>query len=69
MVGIMEFYNTNNDFKTYVDKYCATHRTLPENAVKTLLVQEVYKMYKASSKGDTNEPKTQLTQHHQVCGC
>ncbi len=45
LISINEAYKTNADFKTYVDKFCACHRTTPENAIKCVTVQEVYKSY------------------------
>jgi hypothetical protein len=42
----MDFYNTNQDFKEYVDKYCNTYKVTVEEALSHALVQEVEKMYK-----------------------
>lgn len=47
-IEIDDFYNKNKDFKEYVDKFCTKHRTLPELAFKTVIVQEVYKAYKGA---------------------
>ena len=42
----MSAYETNKDFKEYVDKYCNTYKVTVEEALKHVLVQEVEKMYK-----------------------
>ena len=42
----MEFYNTNQDFKEYVDRYSIKHKVTVEEALNHALVQEVEKMYK-----------------------
>jgi hypothetical protein len=42
----MEAYNTNQDFKEYVDRYCNKHKVTVEEALNHALVQEVGKMYK-----------------------
>ena len=39
MIELDNLYNTNKDFKEYVDKYCKAHRLLPEYAVKCKVVQ------------------------------
>lgn len=41
----MELYNTNKDFRTYVDRYCKKHQIPVEEAVQHELVKEVGKMY------------------------
>lgn len=46
LVEMNELYKSNKDFKEYVDKFCTKHRTLPELAFKTVIVQEVYKAYR-----------------------
>ena len=46
LVEMNKFYEENKDFKDYVDKFAACHRTLPELAMKCVVVQEVYKAYK-----------------------
>lgn len=45
LVSINEAYKTNSDFRAYVDKFCACHRTLPELAIKCIVVQNVYREY------------------------
>ena len=42
----MEFYNTNQDFRDYVDKHCRKHKCTVEEALTHAIVQEVEKMYK-----------------------
>lgn len=41
-----EFYNSNADFKTYIDKYCKKHKCTVEEALEHKLVKEVYEQYK-----------------------
>lgn len=43
-------YNTNADFKRYVDKYCTKHRLTVDEAVEHSLVQNVGDMYAEDSK-------------------
>lgn len=40
-----EFYNSNSDFKEYVDKYCLSRRVSVEEALTHELVRQVYLMY------------------------
>lgn len=40
MIDYWDMYNTCPTFKTYVDKYAKTHRLLPENAVKCMIVKQ-----------------------------
>ena len=44
-----EFYNTNTDFKNYIDKYCKKHKCTVEEALQHKLVKEVYEQYKENS--------------------
>lgn len=41
----MELYNTNQDFREYVDRYCNKHNVTVEVALTHSLVQEVGMMY------------------------
>lgn len=41
-----EFYNSNADFKAYVDKYCKKHKCTVEEALEHALVKDVYEYYK-----------------------
>lgn len=50
LVEMNELYKSNKDFREYVDKFCTKHRTVPENAFKCVVVQEVYKAYKGARK-------------------
>lgn len=45
-----EFYNSNPDFKDYVDKYCKKHKCTVDEALKHALVQEVRKAYFENAK-------------------
>lgn len=46
------YYNRSPKFKTYVDRYCQTHKLSAEEALSHALVQEVAKSYK---KADAEE--------------
>lgn len=37
-----EFYNSNADFKDYVDKYCKKHKCTVEEAIKHEMVKAVH---------------------------
>lgn len=45
MPEMMEFYNKNNDFKEYCDRYAVKHRMLIENVLKCAIVRDVYIFY------------------------
>ena len=45
-MSIEKFYEENNDFKKYVDKYCKTYKLNKEAALKHNLVINVYLYYK-----------------------
>ena len=40
-----DLYNTNKDFRDYVDRYCRKHQISVEEAVMHEIVKEVGKMY------------------------
>ena len=42
---MMDFYNSNKDFKEYVDKYCKKNGISVEDAIKHKLIEEVAKQY------------------------
>lgn len=46
MLSMQELYNTNKDFREYVDRYCRTYRCKVEDALKHLLVQLVGRYYR-----------------------
>lgn len=48
---MMNFYNTNPDFKDYVDKYCTKHQIGVEEALEHKLVKEVSEYYKEFKVG------------------
>ena len=48
-----EFYNSNADFKNYVDKYCKKHKCSIEEAMKHKLIEAVYEQYKENNKPDS----------------
>lgn len=39
LIELLQLYNNDNDFKTYVDKYAKCHRMLVEDAIKCKVVQ------------------------------
>ena len=41
-----EFYNSNENFKEYIDKYCKKHKCTIEEALKHKIIEEVYEQYK-----------------------
>ena len=42
----METYNSNENFKTIVDKYCVKHGITVEEALKHYIIREIEKSYK-----------------------
>lgn len=42
----MEFYNSNEDFRRYVDRYCKTYRIAVNDALEHELVKQVAAQYK-----------------------
>ena len=42
-----EYYETNEDFKEYVDKYCVKHNITTDEAIKHYTVQFAADYYKA----------------------
>lgn len=47
---IKEFYETNQNFKLYVDRYCQTYRLSVDEALEHELLRQVYLMYVEDSK-------------------
>ena len=45
-----DFYNSNTDFKEYVERYCKKHKCTVEEALKHKIVEDVYEQYKENSK-------------------
>ena len=45
-----EFYNSNDDFKTYVEAYCKKHKCNVEEALKHKIVECVCEQYKENNK-------------------
>lgn len=41
-----ELYNSNKDFRDYVDRYCKAYRCTKEEAFEHVLVQMVGKQYR-----------------------
>jgi hypothetical protein len=42
----MEFYNTNLDFRQYVEKYCVEHKCTVEEALTHAMVKSAENYYK-----------------------
>ena len=71
MEGIREFYNSNDDFRNYVDLYSA-HYTQGmsisvKEAVSHEIVRQVYKRYKEIEEGNVGkvfESSTGLSDRH-----
>ena len=45
-----DLYETNDDFKEYVDKYCTKHRISPEVAFTHELLKGIAMMYQAQAE-------------------
>lgn len=45
-----EFYESNADFRQYVNKYCNTYNLSVEEALQHVIVKEVAKEYKEGGK-------------------
>ena len=45
-MDLITFYQTNEDFREYLDKYCDKHNVSVETAVNHLVVRYVAKEYK-----------------------
>lgn len=41
---IKSYYEVNDDFREYVNKYARTHRMLPEDCLKHIIVKEYLAM-------------------------
>lgn len=46
MNSIIDFYQTNDDFRVYLDKYCDKHNLTVAEASNHLIVKETAKYYK-----------------------
>ena len=60
-----QMYQTNKEFKEYVDKYCNSlrHKKTPEEAFKDIMVQSYADYLK--TRGDRVSPY----EYQQNCGC
>ena len=45
-----DFYNSNTDFKEYVERYCKKHKCTVEEALKHKVVEDVCEHYKATER-------------------
>lgn len=55
--GMKEFYNSNADFKFFVDKYCKKHKCTVEEALKHGIVKGVYVQHKEKATQSLKEMK------------
>lgn len=44
---VLSFYQTNENFRNYVDKYSATHKIPVDEALKHMMVKNVMEYYKS----------------------
>lgn len=44
---VIQFYNSNENFKMYVDKYCNTYRITVEEACTHMMVKNVMEYYQS----------------------
>lgn len=51
MMDLQEFYNTNRDFRMYVDKYCDKHDKETEEAFNDVMIHMVADFYKSKEEG------------------
>lgn len=45
-MDLITFYQTNDDFRVYLDKYCDKHNLTVSESVKHLIVKETAQYYK-----------------------
>ena len=45
-----DFYNSNTDFKEYVERHCKKHKCTVEEALKHKIVEAVYEQYKENDR-------------------
>lgn len=45
-----EFYDTNDDFRKYVNKYCNKHKLTVDEALNHSMVREAYNYYREETK-------------------
>lgn len=50
LITLDELYNTNDDFKSYVDKYARCHKMLVEDAIKCKIVQNYAEYLKGGKR-------------------
>ena len=48
--SMKDFYNSNTDFKEYVERYCKKHKCTVEEALKHKVVEDVCEHYKEHNK-------------------
>lgn len=59
-----EFYETNEDFRRYVDRECVEHEKTVDQALELSWVRNAYEYYKDAEKG-----KISSTEIKVGCGC
>lgn len=58
-----ELYESNNDFKKYVDKYCIKHKIDRETAFEHSVIRNAFEYYKHANDG-----KISVTETNAGCG-
>lgn len=56
-MDIKSYYNTNKDFKSYVDRLCKQNRMSAEEALKTSIARRVAEHYQEKEENKTGETK------------
>lgn len=54
-MDLIDFYETNDDFRVYLDKYCDKHKLTVEEAVSQKLVRYVAGMYMNLERENANK--------------
>ena len=54
---MMDFYESNDAFHGYVDRYCEKHKTDVKTALNHAMVQSVAEYYKNANKGKISVEK------------
>jgi len=60
---VKEFYETNEDFRRYVDRECVEHEKTVDQALELSWVRNAYEYYKDAEKG-----KISVTEVNSGCG-
>lgn len=58
-----EFYNSNADFKRYIDRYCKTHGLTVEEALEHELVRQAAAQYREKEEAEVEQSIADIIQH------